>query len=122
MRSPLHFIVNVASPALCISATLYLSYGAFFGASGFRALIETRREISAEEMEVRALRDRRERLAHAAGLLKPQALDPDMVEEKIRSVLGYAAEGELIVPRDELDRLIERSREAGDHSDHRSAG
>ncbi len=110
MRRPLPFLLNTALPALCMSATFYLLYGAVFGATGFRALIEARREIAIEAEEVKALQDRREKLAHAARLLQPRALDPDMVDEKIRSVLGYAAEGELVIPRDELDRLIEQSR------------
>ena len=41
-----------------------------------------------------------------------RSLDPDMLDEKIRSVLGYAAEGDIVIPRDEFERLLENARKA----------
>ena len=33
-------------------------------------------------------------------------LDRDMIDERIRSVLGYAREGDIVIPRAEVERLL----------------
>jgi hypothetical protein len=35
-----------------------------------------------------------------------------MVEEKIRTVLGYVAEGDVVIPREELDALLKPGEQA----------
>lgn len=56
--------------------------------------------------EVDLLRARREALEKRADLLNSKSLDPDLVDERIRSILGYSREGDIVITRQELDRAL----------------
>ena len=106
MRNFTKFFRDVAAPVLIASWIVYLAYGAIGGAASYRALGELREEAAAKRAELAGLRERRELLAKRADLLNPRSLDPDMVDERIRAVLGYAQPGDVVIPRDELDRVL----------------
>jgi cell division protein FtsB len=84
----------------------YLGYGAVMGAVGYRTLAKLEGEADALALDVDALRARRLAMQREADLLHPQNLDKEMVEERIRSVLGYVRAGDMVVPRAELDRFL----------------
>lgn len=111
-RDVVKLLFDVVAPALIVCWTAFLAIDAIAGPTGFRALREARAEVAAKRAEVAALTARREALERTAGQLHRRSLDPDLLEEKIRSVLGYAAEGDIVIPRDEFDRLLERARKA----------
>jgi cell division protein FtsB len=93
-------------PLLVATYIVYLTYGAFAGAAGYSALKRLESEESVLRAEVQAIRDRREAMQKRADLLNPNSLDPEMMEERIRAVLGYAREGDIVIPREEIDRII----------------
>lgn len=101
---------NIIAPLLLAGWVAYLGYGAFAGASGYHMLAELEAEAAALEAEVAALRDRRADLEKRASLLHPKSLDPDMIDERIRAVLGYALPGDIVVPKSEVDRMVEEAR------------
>ncbi|MEE2689989.1 MAG: septum formation initiator family protein [Pseudomonadota bacterium] len=84
----------------------YLAYGAVAGAAGYRSLHELRAERDAKAAEVAAIKERRKTLELRADLLNPKSLDPDMVDERVRAVLGYANKDDIVIPRAELDRVL----------------
>ena len=49
----------------------------------------------------------RDTLAIRADLLNSKSLDPDLAEERIRAVLGYSREGDVVIPRREIDALLQ---------------
>lgn len=106
MRQFGRFFRDVAAPALIACWIAYLGYGAIAGASGYRVLAELREEAAEKRAALEAARARRAILAHRAELLNPRSLDPDMIDERIRTVLGYARPDDIVIPRDELDRLL----------------
>ena len=85
------FFANVIAPLLLASWVAYLGYGAMAGASGYRVLAELEDEAAALQAEVDALGERRALLEKRAGLLHPKSLDADMLDERVRAVLGDAA-------------------------------
>ena len=89
---------------LCWAAVLV--YSAVVSDTGYRALADLRSEAGALTAQADALRTRRLELEHRADLLKSDALDPDMIDERIRSILGYSQDGDIVVPRKELEPLI----------------
>lgn len=106
MRDIFRFIKEIGAPALLACWIAYLAYGAIAGAAGYRTLRELEAEAAKERAALAALRARREALEKRADLLNPKSLDPDMADERVRAVLGYARPGDIVVPRNELDRML----------------
>lgn len=96
---------DVVVPALFACWIAWLAYGAFAGAAGFRVLTDLQKRLIEQRSEVAELQARRAALAKRADLLNPKSLDPDMIDERIRAVLGYARDGDIVVPRSEIERL-----------------
>jgi cell division protein FtsB len=96
----------VVIPAIIVCLIVLFTSHALIGTTGLRALRGLEAEAALKTAEVVALEERRDRLERVADQLNPKSLDPDMVEEKIRTVLGYVAEGDVVIPRDELDALL----------------
>jgi len=111
-RDAVRVFFDVVAPALGVCFAIFIAYDAVVGPTGFRALREVRAELAAKRVEVEAIVVRRTALERTANQLNRRSLDPDLIDEKIRSVLGYAAEGDIVIPRDELDRMLERARKA----------
>ncbi|MFN0024933.1 MAG: FtsB family cell division protein [Parvularculaceae bacterium] len=103
---------DVVAPALTVCWAAFMAYDAVAGPTGYRALSEARAELARKRVEVAVLVAQRESLERAANQLNRRSLDPDILDEKIRSVLGYAADGDIVIPRDELERMLERARKA----------
>jgi len=101
------FLIDVVAPVLCVCWAAVLIYGAFAGEAGYNTLGGLQRELHHKTLELEALRARREALERRADLLNSKSLDPDLIDERIRSILGYSADGDIIVPRRELGRIIE---------------
>ena len=57
-----------------------------------------RYEIPVSITEFLTLLEALERRVH---LMRPSSIDPDMLDEQVRSVLGFAREGELIIYLDD---------------------
>lgn len=112
MRRFGRFFRDVVAPALTACWIAYLGYGAIAGASGYRVLADLRKEAAAKEEALEALTARRAALAQVADQLNARSLDPDMLDERVRAVLGYAREGDLVLPRDELERMLKEASKA----------
>ncbi|MFZ5618351.1 MAG: FtsB family cell division protein [Pseudomonadota bacterium] len=106
MRLSWRLVVDVIAPALFTCWIAYFAYDAMVGATGYRVLSALEAEEAAKAAEVAALTAERRRLEQIAAQLNPKSLDPDMVDEKIRSVLGYVAPGDVVVPRDQLEEIL----------------
>jgi cell division protein FtsB len=102
------YIGDVFAPALVAGWIAWLGWSAVAGAAGLQALSRLNAEIEVEKAGLAEILARRERLELRADLLSPKSLDPDIVDERIRSVLGYAREGDIVIPRAEIDRLLSK--------------
>ena len=83
----------------------YLAYHVMHGDRGVFAYIHMKQEIiRAEEAlaETGATRDAWER---RVALLRTASLDPDMLDERARYMLGYSQSGEIIILLDKGSRL-----------------
>ncbi len=106
MRFSLRFLLDVIAPAFFTCWIGYFAYDAVVGATGYRALRTLQAEAEAQAAEVAGLTAERQRLEIVAEQLNPRSLDPDMAEEKIRAVLGYVENGDLVIPRDQLEEIL----------------
>ena len=106
MRRLLIFVRDVAAPALFACWIVYLGYGAVAGAASYRTLKELKADIAVRRIELDEISIRRAALKKHAELLNARSLDADMIDERARAVLGYAREGDIVLPRSEVERLL----------------
>jgi len=97
------FLFDVVAPSLLLCWAAILAYTAFVGDSGYYALSALDAALAEKETEVEMLRARRMALEKRADLLNPKSLDPDLMDERIRIILGYSREGDIVVPLEAFD-------------------
>ncbi|MEZ5921940.1 MAG: septum formation initiator family protein [Parvularculaceae bacterium] len=105
-RRSINWLFDILLPGVFVCLTAYLAYDGLIGASGYRALAALQDEVAIKQAEVDALTQKREHLERTAEQLNPRSLDADMVDEKVRSVLGYVEAGDIVIPRDQLEAII----------------
>ena len=103
------FLLDIAFPALVMCLTAILVYSAVVSDTGYRALASLRKDAAEKAQALDELHARRLELEKRADLLNSKSLDPDLLDERIRSILGYSREGDVVISRRELDRLLEKS-------------
>ena len=102
----LRFLFDIAFPALVMCLTGILLYGAVASDTGYRTLAALEQEVEERAGQLDELQARRSDLEKKADLLNSKSLDPDLLDERIRAVLGYTQEGDVVISRRELDRLL----------------
>ncbi|MEP5623249.1 MAG: septum formation initiator family protein [Hyphomicrobiales bacterium] len=87
------------SPAIAIAALGYFGFHAMSGELGMvgRAMIE--RQVSELDAELQILVQERQELVSRVSLLRPESLDPDMLDERARLNLNLAHDNELVIFR-----------------------
>lgn len=100
------FFFDAFLPAICVLGIAYNFLIALNGDEGVRAHALVREDLDERSQELFELREHRAWLERRAELLSMNTLDNDMLDESARRVLGYAAEGEYVMPAGEFDRLI----------------
>ncbi len=105
-------------PAACVFWISIEAYSALLGPSGYSAMKALSRKAAEDQRTLDELIAMRDDLEARARQLNPKSLDPDLVDERIRAVLGYAQEGERIIPRREFEALVADAREKTDANLH----
>lgn len=78
---------------LYIFAALFIGYfgvNAFTGAHGLRAQADLDRQMATMERELTRLKAERSEWERRVALLRSDRIDPDMLDERARALLGYA--------------------------------
>lgn len=104
------YIADIFAPAVCVCGIAYFAFGAILGPTGYLTLSDLEADLTEQQKEVDGLQAHRDYLENHAKLLNPKSLDPDMVDEKVRSMLGYTNSADIVILRKEVERLIERAR------------
>src|SRR6185312_5559614 len=79
--------------ALYLFAGLFIGYfavNAFTGNHGLRAQQNLDQQLSVMQGELRQHKDERALWQHRVALLRPDRIDPDMLDERARALIGYA--------------------------------
>ncbi len=84
-------------PLLALSAGGYFGYHLQNGDHGLkaRADLESRKDVL--EGELAGLREVKERIERDVALLRPESLDPDMLDERARAILNIAHPDDLVM-------------------------
>ena len=88
---------HVVVPVLCTAALVYFGYHAVQGERGLLSWLRLTQQIAVAEAELDILSAERRELEHRARLLRPEGLDPDLLDERARLILGLAHPNELII-------------------------
>lgn len=84
-------------PLFSIAVIGYFGYHSFNGDYGIWSRDRMQREAIGLEAELAALKAQRQALAKRASLLRPESLDPDMVDERARRNLDVLRPDELVI-------------------------
>ncbi len=88
---------TVAGPILGLLAICYFSYHLVEGDRGLFAYLKLQQDIQSASAELMISQQERSKLEKRVGLLRPENLDLDMLEERSRDVLGLAHPDELVI-------------------------
>lgn len=75
----------------------YFSYHMIQGNHGVIALLALRDNVAAAEVVAAETSVERQQLLHKVTLLRPDNLDPDMLEERARVMLNYVRPDEVVI-------------------------
>jgi cell division protein FtsB len=78
----------------------YFTFNAVGGDQGLRKWAALNIELENRQSDLQTIRSERERLEHQVALLRPESLDPDLLDERARASLGIARPEELTIYRD----------------------
>lgn len=88
---------GLVGPLLGACAVAYFAYHTVQGDRGLLAWWRLRHEISDAEQTLARIREQRQVMERRAMLLRPDSLDPDMLEERTRAMLGFGREDEALI-------------------------
>jgi len=92
----------VAAIGLYAGAALLIGYfgvNAYTGARGLKANQDLAHQMSALTAELAALKVERQRWEHRVSLLRSDAIDPDLLDERARAVLEHVDPHDLVLLR-----------------------
>ena len=93
----------------CIAG--YFAYHAVQGERGLLAYVQLQQQLDQAKAVDQELDRQRAELEQKVKLLRPDSLDPDMLEERAREVLNYTREDEVVVmtgPDDKIETSAAR--------------
>jgi cell division protein FtsB len=96
---------KIYGPLAAICIAVYFLYHTIQGERGILSWMRLRGKIQESQQELTILQEQREALDHRVTLLRPNSLDPDMLEEQARKVLNFGRKDEVVVPNEELEKL-----------------
>lgn len=93
------FLRRLITPVIAVAALSYFGFHAMSGELGLvgRAMIE--RQVAELEAELALLTAEREEIVARVSLLRPETLDPDMLDERARLYLNLVHPDELVILR-----------------------
>lgn len=88
---------HIAGPVLAISVFGYFAYHSVQGDRGLIAWVQLGQQVEIAQATLEKVSRERSELEHRARLLRPDNLDPDMLDERARQVLNLAGPDELVI-------------------------
>ena len=94
LRLKLRFILW---PTIWATIILYITFHTIQGERGLIAFMQIYGEVLAAKKTQQILINKKKRLQNQVTLLSPKSLDIDMLEERVRIMLGYSRPNETII-------------------------
>ncbi|MEH6632094.1 MAG: septum formation initiator family protein [Halopseudomonas aestusnigri] len=87
----------VIPQVLGASIVAYFAYHTIEGERGVWAWIHLKQDLTEKQIELQVTQQEKSSLESRVALLRPDNLDPDMLEERAREVLNYGRENEYVI-------------------------
>jgi cell division protein FtsB len=87
----------ILGPALGIALTGYFAYHLVEGDRGFKAWLRLNREIRTATANLETVRTQRVELELRVSNLRPDHLDPDLLDERIRATLNLVSPDDIVI-------------------------
>ena len=84
-------------PILLATLILYITYHALQGERGLIAFWQLHGQVSHSKQILKTLKIDKRHLQNRVNLLSPPTVDSDMLEERVRIMLGYSKPNETII-------------------------
>jgi cell division protein FtsB len=94
MRRRAHVVVD---PILGIALTGYFAYHLVEGERGFKAWLRLNGEIRTATANLEAVRAQRAALEVKVSNLRPEHVDPDLLDERIRATLNLVSPDDIVL-------------------------
>ena len=88
---------HIAGPLIGLSAVTYFAYHTVEGDRGVLSYLRLHGEILDAEMRLAKVSSELQEMEHRVLLLRPDHLDPDMLEERARSLLEWVDPRDLVM-------------------------
>jgi cell division protein FtsB len=89
----------VLGPILGIALTGYFGYHLIEGDRGLKAWLRLNREIRTASANLDAVRAQRAALDLKVSNLRPEHVDPDLLDERIRATLNLVSPDDIVIMR-----------------------
>jgi cell division protein FtsB len=87
----------VLGPIVGIALTGYFAYHLVEGERGFKAWLRLNREIRTATANLEAVRAQRAALDLRVSNLRPEHVDPDLLDERIRATLNLVSPDDIVI-------------------------
>lgn len=81
----------------CASILAYLLYHTVQGDRGWFAMLRLQREVGEAEKTLAVLKEESDTIEKRSDLLRPEHIDPDMLDEKARALLNFSRPNEIVI-------------------------
>ena len=85
------------APLLGMAAVSYFAFHAIQGDRGLFSWWQIRQEIARAESALQALQAKKSDLENRVSLLRPDGIDPDLLEERARVMFNMGRQGEKVI-------------------------
>jgi cell division protein FtsB len=87
---------------IAVTLVIYFVYHLIQGERGVLSWMRLKNRITVAEQKLAEVQGEQTALEQRVHLLRPESLDPDMLEERARTVLNFARKDEIIIQDKEL--------------------
>jgi cell division protein FtsB len=98
-REPLR-LRHALIPLVCVIVLSYFAYHAVYGRHGFIAWLSLQNTVDTLEQQLAEVQATHRSLDQQVSLLRPESLDPDLLDERARAMLGLASPNDIVIFRD----------------------
>jgi cell division protein FtsB len=88
---------SIVGPAIGLSLSLYFGYHLIEGDRGLAAWVRRTEQIREAKVEAAQIHAERVLQEQRVSLLRPEHLDPDLLDEQARAALNLVGPGEIVI-------------------------
>jgi cell division protein FtsB len=84
-------------PSICLGLLGYFTYHLIVGDHGLDSHAQLQTQLKTVEGELKGLQAVRERLDRDVALMRADKLDPDMLDERARTILNFSHPNDIVI-------------------------